>query len=161
MQFKGIEKLKSIGYRSSLSFIDSLGWIPVAIALVPTFLGFAAYNYIGILITRSRPAVIGTITDVVRNQGRHHINYASIEFPLSKENQTVCHVRTWFRGADAGIYEGAQISVVPALSRCGTPWFPEHIPPPSEGFMLAAVAAAIAVGLFFYRLVKAGSSKRA
>ena len=126
-------------------------WSFVGPACVPFFIAMSIYNAVGLSISKTHPAVTGTITAVLQNQGRHHITDASVDFPSSASANFVCHVDTWFRGSDQGIYPGAPITVVPAVSGCGTPWFPDHIPAPSEGLYMAAGFGALGVAARYFK----------
>ena len=122
----------------------------VSTFLVPVFVCFSIYYQIGHYVCSTHSAVTGSVTDVVLNQGKHHVTVASVEYP-SPDNST-CFVKTWFRRADQGIYAGATIRVVPSLtSRCGNPWFPDHIPPTGEPLWLAAGCAVLAASISLSR----------
>ena len=108
------------------------------------FTGMAIYNEFGVIMARTRPAVTGTIAELVRSPGRHPITNAWIDFASGDGAQTRCRVKTWFRPTDKDIYVGAPIKVTPALTLCGAPWFPDHLHLPDEPLEVAAVGAALA-----------------
>ena len=154
---------RTLAIRSSnrviADFLSKAGdrWLPVLTGLVPVFIWMAIYNEIGIVISRTRPMVIGTVVEVSRDQGKYHVTNASIEFPSGDGYQATCLVRTWFRHTDKDINVGAPITVVPAITHCATPWFPDHIPPFKEGLGLASGCAVLVYSILLYRRKRAFS----
>ena len=121
----------------------------MSIVCIPMLIAMAIYNGVGLYVCQHRPFVTGKVVSLHFDQGSHHVTNATVEFPAGVGSNRICTVRTWFRKGDPDMFQDYPIRVVSALSLCGTPWFPDHIPSPTEPLRITAFLTVLAVVLYF------------